>query len=69
MRLPDMAASHGERYLPPARAGVAPFSSRYDKTQTSGAFQLMVISLVAQDSMLSTKHFSGAQPERPAPFT
>ena len=46
-----------------------PFSSRKAATQASGAFQLMAISLADQASMLSTKHFSGAQPARPAAWT
>src|SRR6185503_18774861 len=45
------------------------FSSRNAATQASGVFQLMAISLADQASMLSTKHFSGAQPARPAAWT
>ena len=38
---------------------LAGFSSRNAATQASGAFQLIVISLVDQASMWSTKHFCG----------
>ena len=43
-----------------------PFSSRNAATHASGAFQLIAISLADQASMLSTKHFCGAQPASPA---
>jgi hypothetical protein len=57
--------------LPPPdlSPGPGPFSSRKAATHTSGAFQLIVISLADQASMLSMKHFWGAQPFRPAAWT
>ena len=70
----ERVRERGPRLLLPLGGALAaplplPFSSRNAATQASGAFQLIAISLTDQASMLSTKHFCGAQPASPAAWT